>query len=99
MFDALNNVCLDVFSEPFVYKGNGAAYVLLQGVFGDQVNQETMAGAGYADRIYVLQLLQTTIDNNGIKLRETVNVRDIDYQIVDLQTDSFGMATLSLRRY
>jgi hypothetical protein len=99
MFDILNQATLAVFAEPFTYKGNGSLSILLQGVFGDQVSQEAMAGAGFGDRVYNLQLLQTTVAANAIGLRDTVEVRGVGYQVIDLQTDSTGLTTLHLRRY
>lgn len=99
MFDVLNAAALAVFAEIFTFKGNGSLNVPLQAVFDDQVKQEALAGAGFGDRVYTLQLLKTTVDSNAIALRDTVAVRGVDYQIIDLQTDSTGMTTLTLRRY
>jgi hypothetical protein len=96
--ESLNQSVLMTFAEPFTYKAS-AGDVLLQGIFDDKTATEQAGGSGFMDRSYSLQLLQATVVVNAIELRKTVTVRDVDYQIIDIQSDTSGMATLSLRRY
>jgi len=98
MFDAMNDSVLTVFGEPFTYKGPGGD-VILEGVFDEKVDQERVAGIGLADRVFTLSLKQSDVESNVIALRETVQVRGLVYQILDIHTDVAGMATLILRAY
>jgi hypothetical protein len=98
MFDVLNDIAMQTFAEPFTVK-QSSGDVLLQGVFADQVSQESPGGVGFGDRLYTLQLLKATVDSYSIALRDNIEVRGIGYQVIDLQADTSGMATLTMRRY
>lgn len=56
MFDAMNDSVLNVFGEPFTFKGAGGN-VVLQGVFDEQVDKERIGGIGLRDRVFTLSLL------------------------------------------
>lgn len=98
MFEQMNDSVLTTFGEPFTYKG-AAGDVVLQGVFDESIDQEQIGGIGLRDRVFTLSLQTAHVAANGIALRETVRVRGLDYQIIDLHTDVAGMATLILRAY
>lgn len=98
MFDALNDSVLTAFGESFTYKGQGGD-VVLEGVFDENIDREQIGGIGLSDRIFTLCLKQTDVAANGIALRETVMVRGVYYQILDIHIDVADMATLILRAY
>jgi len=98
MFDTLNESVLTVFGEPFTYKGSGGA-AILEGVFDERVDQERIGGIGLADRVFTLSLKQSDAESSAIAIRETVQVRGMNYQIIDIHTDVGGMTTLILRPY
>lgn len=98
MFEALNNASLAVFAEPFTLN-EVSGDIVLQGVFAEQQQDEQLSGTGFHDKTHTLQLLQATVVANAIEAMKTVTVRGITYQIIDLDADSSGMATLYLRRY
>lgn len=98
MFDVLNSVCLSAFAEPFTYHSETAP-VLLQAVFDDKPQTEHLQGASYGNKRFSLQLEQSTVEANAIQIMQTVTVRGVDYQIIDMDSDISGMATLGLRRF
>jgi len=98
MFSGLNDSVLSAFAEPFIYKG-AAGDVQLQAVFDDVIQSEAIGGIGFGDRLHTLQLQQSVVVANTIELHKTVSVRGVYYQIIDIQGDVSGMATLTVRRY
>ena len=98
MFDALNDSVLATFGEPFTYKKTSGD-VILQGVFDESIDRERIGSIGLQDRVFTLSLQQADVAANGIALHETVMLRGLYYQILDIHTDVAGMATLILRAY
>lgn len=98
MFKGMNEAILSAFVEPFTYKAAGGD-LLLQGVFDDQVQQRDLGGVGFTDRLYTLSLDSAVVIAQGIALQESVVVRGVYYQVVDIHADVTGLATLMLRKY
>lgn len=98
MFDGLNDSVLSAFAEPFTCKGP-AGDVVLQGVFDEQADRERFGGIDVQGRVFTLSLKQADVAANGIARHETVRVRGMDYQIIGIDADVAGMATLILRAY
>lgn len=98
MFSPVNDAVLSTFSEPFTYKGIGGD-VLLQGVFAELPATDSLGNVTFGDRTFALDIPKTALDTHNIEIRQTVNVRGDDYQIINLQTDETGFSTLTLRRY
>lgn len=98
MFAAMDDAILAAFAEPFTYKG-AVGDVVLQGVFDETIDPAKIGGIGVQDREFTLSLPQAIVTANAIALRNKVQIRGIDYQIVDIQVDVAGMATLFLRAY
>jgi len=97
-FSALNAACLAAFTEPVSFELTGGD-VVLPAVFGLEQAKGDIGGAPFGNDYYTLELLQSDITGNGIELRNTVNVRGVRYQILELMDDTAGMATLKIRRY
>ncbi|MGR8932652.1 MAG: head-tail joining protein [Gammaproteobacteria bacterium] len=98
MFDGLNDSVLSAFGEPFTFKGQSAD-VVLTGVFDERIDREAVGGIGLSDRVFTLSLRQSDVETAGITLRDTVQVRGLDYQVLDIHTDVAGMTSLILRAY
>lgn len=98
MFSTMNDAVLATFAEAFTFKG-AAGDVVLQGVFDETIDPEKIGGIGVQDRVFTLSLPSSMVSANAISLRNKVMVRGMDYQIIDIQVDVSGMATLTLRAY
>jgi hypothetical protein len=94
----LNAACLSTFAETVLFKLMGGD-VPLQAVFDIERPKDDIGAAPFSNDYYTLELLQSDINANGIALRDTVTVRGVDYQILEIADDTAGMAMLKIRRY
>jgi hypothetical protein len=96
-YDSFNAACLNTFSEPVSFiKTSGN--VALQAVFDRQLPTETIGGAVFIDNAYILTLPSAAISANAIGLRDTVSVRGLAYQILDIIDDTGGLSVLKIKR-
>lgn len=66
----------------------------------DVENESNGIGAlPFAGGHYTLTVAQDAVELYGIGLRQTVTVRRVDYQIIDMVSDTTGMAVLKIRKY
>lgn len=94
----LNETCLSTFAETVTFNLT-AGDVELQAVFDKESPNGDIGGAPFSNDYYTLELLQSDITAHGIALRDTVTVRGIGYQVLEMADDTAGMATLKIRRY
>ena len=94
----LNTAVLGAFSEP-VFFDVTAGVIVLPAIFDVKPVDHHFGGAGFADDRYTLQMLSFDVDAHSITAKQTVAVRQINYQILSLDQDTAGMTTLKIRRY
>jgi hypothetical protein len=95
---ALNNLCLSAFAEPALFSTFDGEKSL-KAIFELNMITEGVGSANFSSFYSALTLLKSDIDANQIALRDTVQVRDISYQILEISEDIAGMAKLKIRQY
>ena len=98
MFDSLNSAVMQTFAEPFTFK-SATGDVLLSGILDEKMSDQQVGAARFVDRVYVLIVTQSAATTAGIALHDKVVVRDVNYQIIDMQADTGGMVVMSIRAY
>lgn len=87
------------FAEPFTLKRQGYPDAPLNGIFTQEISDKTLGAATFTDRLYHLHLEQTIATDYKIAPQQSVTLKNITYQIVDVQNDTNNLSTLTLRRF
>jgi hypothetical protein len=97
-YSELNAAIMGTFAEP-VTLIRQAGNIVVQAVLDMESPGERIGSATYTSDYYTLELLQADVDAYSIAQRDTISVRGVSYQVLELMVDVAGMATLKIRRY
>jgi hypothetical protein len=97
-FSDLNAAAINAFGESVLFTLQGGA-VFLPVIFDVNQDRTQVADLPINSSEKTLSMLQSDVNAHGIEIRGKVQVRNVDYQILDIEHDAGGMSLLQIRRY
>lgn len=97
-FIDVNAAVLSDFAEPVLF-ALPVGSVFLPAIYDTEQDIDRVADLPVNGDVKTLSMLQSDVDAHSIQIRETVTVRGINYQILDIAHDAAGFSTLQIRRY
>lgn len=105
LYSVVNNAILRVFGEPFIVQAP-AGPVELIGIFehdyhpeGLVANAQVTSRTKFSDHSYTVQLKSSDYYQHGLRPRLTLTWRTVNFQILEVEGDSFGMKKMAIRNY